>query len=123
MIWYAGGAHGLDIDGAARLGRPAHTIDVGNGWSHYGGAVWEYRTGDLTAKAELMDQSASQATPILVDDSLVFCTPFNEIIALDPGNGSQRWRFDPEIDLDQRPANQFVCRGVTHCSPWKKAVR
>ena len=86
MIWYAGGAHGLDIDGAARLiGRPAHTIDVGNGWSHYGGdpgghrysrasqitldnvgslmPVWEYRTGDLTAKAELMDQSASQATP------------------------------------------------------------
>ena len=137
MIWYVGGAHGLDIDGAARLiGRPAHTIDVGNGWSHYGGdpgghrysrasqitldnvgslmPVWEYRTGDLTAKAELMDQSASQATPILVDDSLVFCTPFNEIIALDPGNGSQRWRFDPEIDLDQRPANQFVCRGVTH---------
>ncbi len=137
MVWYAGGAHGLDIDGVARLtDRPAHTIDVGHGWSHYGGdagghrysrasrisvenvaalmPVWEYRTGDLTAKAELMDQSAGQATPILVEDSLVFCTPFNEIIALDPGNGSQRWRFDPEIDLDQRPANQFVCRGVTH---------
>ena len=137
MVWYAAGAHGLDIDGVARLtDRPAHTIDVGHGWSHYGGdagghrysrasqisvenvaalmPVWEYRTGDLTAKAELMDQSAGQATPILVEDSLVFCTPFNEIIALDPGNGSQRWRFDPEIDLDQRPANQFVCRGVTH---------
>ena len=27
MIWYAGGAHGLDIDGVARLtGRPAHTM-------------------------------------------------------------------------------------------------
>ena len=137
MFRYVGGAHGLDIDGAAVLtDRPPHTIDVGRGWPHYGGdsgghryssasqitvdnvdslmAVWEYRTGDLTAKAELMDQSASQATPILVEDLLVFCTPFNEIIALDPGDGSQRWRFDPEIDLDQRPANQFVCRGVTH---------
>ena len=137
MVWYAGGADGLDISGTARLsGRPARTIAVGQGWSHYGGdpgghrysnasqitidnvdsliPVWEYRTGDLISKAELMDRSASQATPILVDDSLVFRTPFNEIIALDPGNGSQRWRFDPEIDLDQRPANQFVCRGVTH---------
>ena len=141
MIWYAGGAHRLDIDGAATLaGRPPHTIDVGQGWSHYGGdpgghrysnasqinvynvdaliQVWEYRTGDLTAKGALMERSASQATPILVEDSLVFCTPFNEIIALDPGNGSQRWRFDPEIDLDQRPANQFVCRGVTY---WRDA--
>ena len=137
MIWYAGGARRLDIDGAAgRIGRPAHTIEIGHGWSHYGGdagghrysrasqvsvdnvhslvPVWEYRTGDLAARAELMDQSASQATPILVEDSLVFCTPFNEIIALDPGDGSQRWRFDPGIDLNQRPANQFVCRGVTH---------
>ena len=137
MFRYAGGAHGLDIDGVARLtGRPPHTIDVGHGWAHYGGdpgghryssasqitldnvdsllPVWEYPTGDLIGKAELIDQSASQATPILVEDSLIFCTPFNEIIALDPGNGLQRWSFDPEIDLDQRPANQFVCRGVTH---------
>ena len=93
MFRYVGGAHGLDIDGAAVLtDRPPHTIDVGRGWPHYGGdsgghryssasqitvdnvdslmAVWEYRTGDLTAKAELMDQSASQATPILVEDLL-----------------------------------------------------
>ena len=137
MIRYADGARGLDIDGAARRNdRPAHVMEIGHGWSHYGGdpgghryssasqitidnvdslmTVWEYRTGDLATKAQLMDQSASQATPILVEDSLVFCTPFNEIIALDPGDGSQRWRFDPAIDPDQRPANQFVCRGVTH---------
>ena len=137
MIRYADGARGLDIDGAARRNdRPAHVMEIGHGWSHYCGdpgghryssasqitidnvgslmTVWEYRTGDLATKAQLMDQSASQATPILVEDSLVFCTPFNEIIALDPGDGSQRWRFDPAIDLDQRPANQFVCRGVTH---------
>lgn len=47
-------------------------------------------------------------------DSLIFCTPFNEVVALDPGNGTVRWRFDPLIDLNQRPANQFICRGVAH---------
>ena len=57
-------------------------------------------------------------TPILVDDSLVFCTPFNEVIALDPGTGTERWRFDAGIDLGQDPANQFVCRGVVH---WRDA--
>ena len=53
-----------------------------------------------------------------MNDALVFCTPFNEVIALDPGSGAERWRFDPGIDVGQDPANQFVCRGVTH---WRDA--
>ena len=131
------GAHGLDINGTAVLtSRPAQSIDVGRGWMHYGGdpgghrysqasqidvnnvarlaPVWEYRTGDMTEKAASMARSATEGTPIFVEDSLVLCTPFNEIIALDPGTGGERWRFDPEIDLDQQPANQFVCRGVAY---------
>ncbi len=141
MIWILGGAHGLDVDGtAAPTARPADTIDIGNGWRHYGGdsgghryskarqitadnvdrlaPVWEYRNGDMTARAAHMGQAATEGTPILVDDSLVFCTPFNEVIALDPGTGTERWRFDAGIDLDQDPANQFVCRGVAH---WRDA--
>ena len=111
MIWILGGAHGLDVEGvAAATARPADTIDVGNGWGHYGGdpgghryskarqvtadnvdrlaPVWEYRTGDMTARAAHMGLAATEGTPILVDDSLVFCTPFNEVIALDPGTGT-----------------------------------
>ena len=38
MIWILDGAHGLDVEGvAAATARPADTIDVGNGWGHYGG--------------------------------------------------------------------------------------
>ena len=139
MVWYLGGAHGLDIDGSANpVGRPSRTIDVGTGWAHYGGddgghrysgldnidagnvqsleVAWEYTTGDLLSKTQAVNRAAVEATPILVEDSLVFCTPFNEVISLNPGDGAERWRFDPEISLQQRPANQYVCRGVSYWS-------
>jgi quinoprotein glucose dehydrogenase len=76
--------------------------------------AWVYSTGDLRSKPQAIRRSAGESTPILVEDSLVFCTPFNEVIALDPGTGAEKWRHDPNIDLEQRPANQFVCRGVAH---------
>ena len=61
-----------------------------------------------------MARTKFQATPLLVENSLILCTPFNEVIALDPGTGAQKWRFDPKIDLDQRPGNRFNCRGVAY---------
>ena len=141
MIWHLGGAHGLDIAGtASRTLRPPDTVNVGEYWTHYGGdagghrysqasqitranvaglaPVWEYRTGDMTKRADRMHQAATEGTPILVGDELVFCTPFNEVIAIEAASGAERWRFDPGIDLGQDPANQFVCRGVTH---WRDA--
>ena len=141
MVWLLGGAHGLNIDGAAaKTPRPAGTIDVGTGWGAYGGdpgghrysqaqqitpgnvhrlaLAWQYRTGDMTARAAHMERAATEGTPILVGDALILCTPFNEVIALDAGTGEERWRFDPEIDLSQDPANQFICRGVAH---WRDA--
>lgn len=50
--------------------------------------AWEFRTGDLDRRApELMKRTKFQATPLFVEDSLIFCSPFNEVIALDPGTG------------------------------------
>ena len=58
--------------------------------------AWEYRTGDLQSRPPAaMTRTKFEATPLLVEDSLVFCSPFNEVIALDPGTGAQKWRFDP----------------------------
>jgi len=75
--------------------------------------AWEFRTGDLDNRApEVMKRTKFQATPLLVEDSLIFCTPFNEVIALDPGSGVQKWRYDPKISTTQRPANRYNCRGV-----------
>ena len=133
MIWALGGAHGLDIDGVAEKS-DRDVAALGAGWPHYGGGAggmrysnaaqitkdnvnaleiaWSYSTGDMQKRPAAMRRSASEGTPILVDGRLVFCTPFNEVIALNPATGNELWRYDPEIDLDQRPANQFVCRGL-----------
>ncbi|MBR0937046.1 pyrroloquinoline quinone-dependent dehydrogenase [Bradyrhizobium jicamae] len=77
--------------------------------------AWTFHTGDLAARApEVMKRTKFETTPLLVEDSLIFCSPFNEVIALDPGSGAQKWRYDPKISTAQRPANRFVCRGVAY---------
>jgi quinoprotein glucose dehydrogenase len=132
---YLGGAHSLDIIGAA----PTHDGEVsppGEGWPSYGNddgghryssaqqistgnvheleVAWEYSSGDVALKADGMRRAVPESTPILVGDKLVYCTPFNDVVALHPGTGEERWRFNANIDLDQRPANEFICRGVAH---------
>src|SRR6478672_11808978 len=77
--------------------------------------AWEFRTGDLDSRApEVMKRTKFQSTPLFVEDSLIFCSPFNEVIALDPGSGAQKWRYDPKISTAQRPANRYNCRGVAY---------
>ncbi|MDW3652273.1 MAG: pyrroloquinoline quinone-dependent dehydrogenase [Bacteroidia bacterium] len=80
--------------------------------------AWEYHTGDVSdGKGEVPTSTAFEATPILVDSTLYFPTPFNRIIALDPESGEERWTFDPQIDLKGFYANQLICRGVSY---WKE---
>ncbi len=138
FIWMLGGSKALDIETAP----PAIVAPVPAkaGWSVYGGdaggarysaadqindetvkdlnIAWTYSTGDMASRPDVMRRSAAEGTPILVDDLLVFCSPFNEVIAVHPGTGAEKWRYDPEINLDQRPANQFVCRGIAQ---WRGA--
>ncbi len=77
--------------------------------------AWDYRTGDLESRPpEAMKRTKFEATPLFVEDSLILCSPFNEVIALDPGTGAQKWRFDPKISTAQRPGNRYNCRGVAH---------
>jgi quinoprotein glucose dehydrogenase len=107
------------------------------GWEHWGGdrggtrfsplaqitpanvgnlvRAWEFRTGDLDTRAPaVMARTKFQATPLFVEGSIIFCSPFNEVIALDPGSGAQKWRYDPKINTNQRPGNRYVCRGVAY---------
>ncbi|GGD09161.1 PQQ-binding-like beta-propeller repeat protein [Pyruvatibacter mobilis] len=110
--------------------------EPGQGWAHYGGdaggsrfsaatqitpqnvtdlePAWVFDSGDMERRPEAVARSASEGTPILAGGALTYCTPFNEIISLDPGTGDIRWRHDAEIETDYNPANQFVCRGVTY---------
>ena len=90
---------------------PLTQIDRGN----VGGLVeaWRYSTGEMARRGFAMRRSAFEATPILAAGHLVFCTPFNRVVALDPANGAERWVFDPEVKEDFHAWGLWVCRGLT----------
>lgn len=71
--------------------------------------AWRYHTGDV-----LEGKTAFELTPILVEDTLYICTPFNRVVALDPATGLEKWVFDPEIDTSGNFGNQLMCRGVSY---------
>jgi quinoprotein glucose dehydrogenase len=79
--------------------------------------AWSHRYGDLERYADRKAFAGYHATPILLPKaagrSLVFCTPFSRIIALDPATGAERWSFDPEIELTEIPT-RLKCLGVAY---------
>ena len=78
--------------------------------------AWRYSTGEAERRGAAFSRSKFQATPILVAGNLIFCTPFNRVIALDPETGAERWVFDANIDTSKPPANDFNCRGLVQWS-------
>jgi quinoprotein glucose dehydrogenase len=84
--------------------------------------AWTYRHGDYRSGGILPDRffkgTAFEATPIVVEDRLIFSTPFNRVIALDPETGAELWTFDPKIDKDRRFGNMMINRGVAY---WRDA--
>jgi quinoprotein glucose dehydrogenase len=112
---------------------PPHT--AAQSWPHWGGDIggkrfaqvsalspetaehlqeaWRFETGDSSdGKAHFGKPSSFKSTPILVAGKLVFTTPFNRVIALDPGTGEELWRFDPEVDFTIEYSEMFTSRGV-----------
>lgn len=76
--------------------------------------LWSYHTGDVsTGDGNISSKTSFEATPILVNGAMVFCTPFNRVVSLDPLTGIERWVFNPKIDLTSNYANRLVCRGVS----------
>ncbi len=78
--------------------------------------AWTFKSNAFEGREQARDRSSFQLTPILVEESVVFCTQFNDVIALDPGTGTEKWRYQSQVRLDTRPANEFNCRGVSF---WK----
>jgi len=74
--------------------------------------AWSYSTGDMATKGDAMKDEAFENTPILAEGRVYVCSPFDEVSALDPGDGHQLWRFDPKLDTSIRYPNSYVCRGV-----------
>jgi len=84
--------------------------------------VWSYRHGDFwegTFPLEVNRGSAFESTPIVVDGRLLFTTPRNRVIALDPETGRQLWTFDPGLAEGRAYANMWINRGVAY---WRDAA-
>jgi len=83
--------------------------------------AWSFSTGEAALGEESLNNTAFQATPILLPASagghLVLCTPYNDVIALDPETGAQRWRHAANTDRSGRRPGK--CRGV---SAWQAAA-
>ncbi len=81
--------------------------------------AWTYRSGDKSDGTGEVSQTSFQATPIYFDGRLIFCTPFNRVVALDPATGRELWSFDPKVDIAQHAETRRTdgaplrCRGVT----------
>lgn len=110
------------------------TLAAGQTWNTYGGdaegtrhssskqitrenvtelkPVWIYHTGALKPKTSLNEKAAFEATPILVEGSLYLSTPFNQVIALNPADGTERWRYDPKVDRSD-DYSEVSSRGVS----------
>lgn len=77
--------------------------------------AWTYHTGDVSDGSDGNSRTSFNATPLLVEDTLVFCTPMNRVIALDAETGEERWIFDPIQRQTKLPdPHSRVCRGVAY---------
>lgn len=75
--------------------------------------AWVHNSGDFARAADGTGKvTAFEASPIVVNDSLYYCTPFNRIFSLDPETGEERWVFDAKID--STGVQSHICRGVTY---------
>ncbi|MFF7710258.1 membrane-bound PQQ-dependent dehydrogenase, glucose/quinate/shikimate family [Pseudomonas sp. NPDC007930] len=119
----------------APSGEPAKVVnasaaaDTGNDWTAYGRSTmgerfvqfeqinkqnvkdlqvaWTFRTGDMA-----IDGAEYQGTPIKVDDTIYFCTPYSKVFALDAVSGKQKWVFDPKAEENAGNKGWKRCRGI-----------
>jgi quinoprotein glucose dehydrogenase len=99
-------------EGATGGGRYSPLADIHVGNVHELEQAWVYRHGDyFDAPLPGFNGTRSETTPIMVADRLIFTTPTNRVIALDPETGAELWTFDPGLDRNEWYA-AWTNRGV-----------
>lgn len=77
--------------------------------------AWEHRSGDFFPGSAEKAPTALQVTPIVVGDTLYYCTPYMRVFALDAETGKERWSFDPELRAKGIGGPYpLTCRGVAY---------
>ena len=102
-----GGTRGASHHSVLNQITPENVQSLEVAWTHYSGDFYD---GSGYSKV-----TAFQATPLVVNDLLYYCTPFMRVFALDPETGEERWSFDP--DFKERHGEgpyPLICRGVSY---------
>jgi quinoprotein glucose dehydrogenase len=76
--------------------------------------AWEVHTGDVSDGSSGKPMSVWSATPLFVNDTLYFGTPFYRILALDPATGKTKWSFDTHSTLKALTQPDLKNRGVAY---------
>ncbi|HAV1883081.1 TPA: pyrroloquinoline quinone-dependent dehydrogenase [Enterobacter hormaechei subsp. xiangfangensis] len=76
--------------------------------------VWEFNTGDVSDGKGDTPATVWSATPIFANDTLYIGTPFDRLIALDPGTGKEKWHYDTKSSRKALTQPVLKNRGVSY---------
>ncbi|WP_318587621.1 pyrroloquinoline quinone-dependent dehydrogenase [Enterobacter hormaechei] len=76
--------------------------------------VWEFHTGDVSDGKGDTPATVWSATPIFANDTLYIGTPFDRLIALDPGTGVEKWHYDTKSSRKALTQPVLKNRGVSY---------
>lgn len=76
--------------------------------------VWEFHTGDVSDGKGDTPATVWSATPIFANDMLYIGTPFDRLIALDPGTGKEKWHYDTKSSRKALTQPVLKNRGVSY---------
>ncbi|MET4997700.1 pyrroloquinoline quinone-dependent dehydrogenase [Enterobacter hormaechei] len=76
--------------------------------------VWEFHTGDVSDGKGDTPATVWSATPIFANDTLYIGTPFDRLIALDPGTGKEKWHYDTKSSRRALTQPVLKNRGVSY---------
>lgn len=74
--------------------------------------AWTYQTNATPPNQRAANVAAFEATPTLSGGLLYVITPFDQVVALDPATGVEKWRYDPRV-AGNRYYSEASARGVT----------
>ena len=73
--------------------------------------AWTFHTEAKAPSEGARKISAFESKPVFADGTLYVITPYNQVIALDPEVGAERWRYDAKIPAN-RDYSEVSARGV-----------
>ena len=130
LAFFGCGAEEMTLPGGPVAGWPTWGGDPGGskysplaqihrGNVHALEVAWIYRTGAVAdGRGGRPKKAQFEATPVLDEGTLYFCSPLNRVFALNAETGVERWVYDPKVDPTLRWGR--TCRGV---ALWRDAER